>query len=109
MSADPMTPPSGDHLRAILAALAHPQRLRIIAALTDRRCHFRELARTLTLGRPLVHMHLQRLEAAGLVKGSLELAPDGKAMKFFDVTPFSYCLTPRLVADAARTLAPQQT
>jgi predicted transcriptional regulator len=109
MSVIPTTRPSGEHLGAILTALAHPQRQRIIGALTARRSHVSELARILMLGRPLVHMHLQRLEAAGLVKGSLELAADGKAMKFFDVIPFSYCLTPQLIADAAKTLSPSQT
>jgi predicted transcriptional regulator len=108
MSAQTTTQPPADHLGAVLVALAHPQRQRIIGALTERRSHVSELARILMLGRPLVHMHLQRLEAAGLVKGSLELAADGKAMKFFDVTPFSYRLTPRLIADAAKTLAPHQ-
>jgi hypothetical protein len=50
-------------------------------------------------------MHLQRLEAAGLVVGTLELSEDGKAMKFFEVTPFLYELTPRTIAEAARTLS----
>ena len=31
-------------------------------------------------------MHLQRLEAAGLIVGHLELAEDGKTMKFYQVT-----------------------
>ena len=99
---------SAGQLPRVLAALAHPQRLRIIAALTDKRSYVSELARTLALGRPLVHMHLQRLEAAGLVKGTLELSGDGKAMKFFDVTPFSYCVTPDLVVRAAATLTTEQ-
>jgi ArsR family transcriptional regulator len=49
-------------------------------------------------------MHLQRLEAAGLVVGRLELSDDGKAMKFFEVTPFAIHLTPQLVVEAAKTL-----
>jgi predicted transcriptional regulator len=56
------------------------------------------------LSRPLVHMHLQRLEAAGLVVGELELSDDGKARKFFEVAPFSLSLTPEVVAEAARSL-----
>ena len=31
--------------------------------------------------RPLLYMHLDRLEKAGLVTGQLELSDDGKAMK----------------------------
>jgi predicted transcriptional regulator len=49
-------------------------------------------------------MHLQRLEAAGLVEGSLELSEDGKAMKYFQVTPFCYELTPPAIVAAARTI-----
>ncbi|MCU1344612.1 MAG: transcriptional regulator, ArsR family [Acidimicrobiia bacterium] len=92
----------------VLAALANPQRLRIIAALTKNRAYVSELAREVGLSRPLVHMHLQRLEAAGLVTGSLELSVDGKAMKFFDVLPFSFHLTPALVSSAVATSTPDQ-
>jgi DNA-binding transcriptional ArsR family regulator len=97
-----------DDLAAVLAALANPQRQRIIAKLADGRAYVSELARAIGLSRPLVHMHLQRLEAAGLVSGSLELSSDGKAMKFFDVTPFSYRLTPTVIRDLAATLEPEQ-
>ncbi|WP_435807762.1 ArsR/SmtB family transcription factor [Streptomyces anthocyanicus] len=49
-------------------------------------------------------MHLRRLEAAGLVTGTLEVAEDGKTVKYYDVTPFFPELTPRVVAQAAATL-----
>ena len=49
-------------------------------------------------------MHLQRLEAAGLVTGTLELSDDGKAMKYFEVVPFAVRLTPEGVAEAAKTI-----
>jgi predicted transcriptional regulator len=57
------------------------------------------------MSRPLLHMHLQRLEAAGLVEGTLELSEDGKAMKFFKLTPFAIHLTPERIAEAVETLA----
>ena len=63
-----------------------------------------QLARLIGMGRPLLHMHLQRLEAAGLVVGTLEVGEDGKSMKYYDVTPFLYELTPHVVAQAAATL-----
>jgi predicted transcriptional regulator len=97
--------PTGDELSRILAALANPHRLRIVATLARGSVHVSQLAREIGLSRPLTHMHLQRLEAAGLVTGRLELSADGKAMKFFDVTPFAIELTPHAVAEAARTLA----
>ena len=101
---DEQTAPTGDELARILAALANPHRLRIVATLSGGAVHVSQLAREIGLSRPLTHMHLQRLEAAGLVTGRLELSDDGKAMKFFDVTPFAINLTPTLVAEAARTL-----
>lgn len=99
-------PLSGDELVRMLAALSNPHRLRILAALSrgGGRIHVSLLAREVRLSRPLVHMHLQRLEAAGLVHGHLELSPEGKAMKFFEVIPFAVRLTPEAVAEAARTL-----
>jgi DNA-binding transcriptional ArsR family regulator len=95
---------SGDELVRALAALSNPQRVRIVAALATESVHVSGLARKVGLSRPLVHMHLQRLEAAGLVTGRLELSADGKAMKFFEVTPFAIHLTPELLVEAARTL-----
>jgi DNA-binding transcriptional ArsR family regulator len=97
-------PATGDALLRMLGALANPHRLRILATLSDGSVHVSQLAREVGLSRPLTHMHLQRLEAAGLVTGRLELSDDGKAMKFFDVTPFAITLSPTRVAEAARTL-----
>ena len=96
---------NGDHLAKVLAALANPHRMRIVATLSRGSVHVSQLARDIGLSRPLTHMHLQRLQAAGLVTGRLELSEDGKAMKFFDVTPFAIELTPAVVAEAARTLS----
>ncbi|MGK5532606.1 ArsR/SmtB family transcription factor [Streptomyces sp. URMC 129] len=95
---------SGDELVKVLAALGNPHRMRIIAALAAERNYVSGLARQIGMSRPLLHMHLQRLEAAGLVIGTLELSPDGKAMKFYEVAPFVYRLTPCTIAEAARTL-----
>lgn len=96
---------SGDQLVRVLAALSNPHRLRILALLASRRLHVSQLAREVGLSRPLVHMHLQRLEAAGLVSGHLELSGEGRAMKFFEVNPFVLRLTPGAVAEAVRTLS----
>lgn len=96
---------SGDELIRVLAALSNPHRLRILAALVGGRVHVSQLARDVGLSRPLVHVHLQRLEAAGLVTGSLELSDEGKAMKFFALNPFALTLTPDVLAEAARTLS----
>src|SRR6478752_8824792 len=80
--------PSGDELVDVLAALANPIRLRILAQLAGGRDYVSHLAREIGISRPLLHMHLQRLETVGLVVGSLELSEDGKALKFYDVADF---------------------
>ncbi|GAA2104807.1 winged helix-turn-helix domain-containing protein [Streptomyces albiaxialis] len=97
--------PTGDDLLKVLAALGNPHRMRIVAALFEGRNYVSRLAREIGMSRPLLHMHLQRLEAAGLVVGTLELSDSGKAMKFFEVAPFVYELTPAAVARAAATLS----
>jgi DNA-binding transcriptional ArsR family regulator len=103
-----MSIPDGNELVRLMSALANPHRVRILAALHGDRHHVSGLARAVGLSRPLVHMHLQRLEAAGLVTGHLELSEEGKAMKFFDVTPFDLRLTPEVVAAAAGTLTVEE-
>jgi DNA-binding transcriptional ArsR family regulator len=96
--------PTGDELVEMLAALSNPLRLRILATLAGGRDYVSHLAREIGVSRPLVHMHLQRLEAVGLIRGSLELSEDGKAMKYFEVTDFALELTPQTLAEAAQTL-----
>ncbi|GGJ83796.1 transcriptional regulator [Pilimelia anulata] len=97
-------PLTGDRLLAILAALGNPQRLRIVAALAGRRQYVSQLARELGISRPLLHMHLQRLEAAGLISADLELSESGKAVKYVEATAFALRLTPADVAAAVPTL-----
>jgi ArsR family transcriptional regulator len=91
-----------------LAALANPIRVRIIARLAGGRQYVSQLAREIGVSRPLLHMHLQKLEAAGLVAGSLELSADGKAMKYFEVTDFDVRLTAATLAAAAESLTPRK-
>lgn len=101
---DGRQPRTGDELLTVLAALANPHRLRIIATLTRESTYSSQLARDLGLSRPLVHMHAQRLESAGLISGRLEVSEDGKAMRFYAVTDFALTLDPTRIATAAATL-----
>jgi len=87
-------------LLATLTAIAHPLRLRIISELAGGRVHVSELARRLDMSRPLLYMHLDRLEKAGLVTGQLELSDDGKAMKYFELVPFDVRVTADVVVQA---------
>jgi DNA-binding transcriptional ArsR family regulator len=96
---------NGNEMLKKVAALANPQRLRIVAALVGGRNYVSQLARELGISRPLLHLHLQRLESADLVTSSLELSEDGKAMRYFEVSPFDLHLTPETIAQAAETLS----
>jgi predicted transcriptional regulator len=95
---------TGDELVRVLATLANPHRLRIVAALTRERNYVSRLARELDISRALLQVHLRKLEAAGLVKAAIEVSEDGKAMKFYDVTPFSIQVTPETIMVASQTL-----
>ena len=88
----------------VLMALANPHRLRIVASLAGGRNYVSQLARELQISRPLLHLHLQKLEAASLVEGTLELSEDGKAMKYYAVSEFALTLTPEAIARAVRSL-----
>src|SRR6201995_4603616 len=95
----------GDRLLATLAALANPHRLRVVAALArGGRNYVSQLARELGISRPLLHLHLQKLEDAGLVTSKLELSSDGKALNYFEAASFDFELTPAAIAEAAKTL-----
>ena len=88
----------------LFSALSNPHRVRIVATLARESVHVSQLARQVGLSRPLVHMHLQRLQAAGLVTGRLETSDDGKAMRFYEVAPFAIHVTPELLVAGAETL-----
>jgi DNA-binding transcriptional ArsR family regulator len=86
-----------DELLALLAAVGHPQRLRVIAELATGRQYVSELARRLEISRPLLYMHLDRLEKVGLVVGSLNASEEGKALKYFELVPFELNLNTDLI------------
>ncbi|HET7359267.1 MAG TPA: winged helix-turn-helix domain-containing protein [Rhodanobacteraceae bacterium] len=83
-----------------LAAIASPQRMRILAALAAEAVHVSELARRLRMSRPLLYMHLTKLEEAGFVGGHLELSDDGKALKYFELKPFALTIDIRTIVAA---------
>ena len=96
---------TGDELLRVLATLANPHRLRVVAALAQQRNYVSQLARELGISRALLQVHLRKLQAAGLVSVVIEVSEDGKAMKFYAVTPFTIQLTPKEIMAAAATLA----
>ena len=96
---------TGDQLLDVLSTLANPHRLRVLAALTGGRNYVSQLARELSMSRPLLQMHLKKLESAGLVRSNLELSGDGKALSFYELTPFSLELDAGVIAKAVKTLS----
>mgnify|MGYP001407133723 CR=1 FL=1 len=105
MTDQPPTP-DAEQLLKILSALDSPHRLRVIAALSGGRNYVSQLARELGISRPLLHLHLQKLQEAGLVTSRLELSSDGKALNFFEVADFDVSLSPAAIAAAVQTLSP---
>lgn len=98
---------SGDTLLKALEALANPHRLRILAHLQGAgRVWISQMARDLGISRPLLHMHLKKLEGAGLVTGELALSESGKALNWYSVTDFALSLTPDTISKAVETLSP---
>ncbi|MFI6088830.1 ArsR/SmtB family transcription factor [Streptomyces sp. NPDC051218] len=91
-----------EELLAVLSAVGHAQRIRIITELAPGQLYVSELARRLGVSRPLLYMHLDRLEKAGLVVGRLELSDDGKALKYFELAPFDVRLNVDTILAAVR-------
>ena len=94
----------GDELLAFVSALDSPHRLRIIASLRESESYVSELARKLDLSRPLMHMHLGKLEAAGLVRSRQAFSSDGKALRYFSLVPFEELINADAIAEAVETL-----
>jgi predicted transcriptional regulator len=85
-------------LLEVLSALANPHRLQIIKALVNETNYVSQLAREIGISRPLLIIHLKKLEDAGLVKSRLELSGDGKAMRYYEVVNFDIHLTPDYIS-----------
>ena len=98
--------PSGDDLLLKLGALSNAHRLRIVAILHEEgRRYVSDLARQLGISRPLLYLHLQKLEAAGLVRSELALSDEGKALNWFELQPFQLTVNAREIAAAAASLS----
>lgn len=89
---------TGSELLEIFSALANPYRVQILATLYNKTNYVSQLARQIGISRPLLIMHLKKLEDAGLVSSKLELSPDGKAMRYYEVIDFDIRLTPEFFA-----------
>lgn len=98
------------HLLTVLGALASAHRLRIMASLqSSGRTYVSQLARDVGLSRPLLHLHLRKLQEAGLVRSRLELSKDSKSLNYFEVTEFYYEISPSTIAEAVKSLTVPDT
>ncbi|WHZ59260.1 ArsR/SmtB family transcription factor [Metabacillus hrfriensis] len=95
---------NGDQLLKVLEALSNPYRLKILAVLYKERQYVSQLARQLGISRPLLYLHLQKLEDAELIKGHHEISEDGKAMKYFELIPFSLPIDESMIASVAESV-----
>ncbi|UAL53706.1 helix-turn-helix domain-containing protein [Bacillus sp. CMF21] len=95
---------NGDQLLKVLEALSNPYRLKILAVLYKERQYVSQLARQLGISRPLLYLHLQKLEDAELIKGHHEISEVGKAMKYFELIPFCLPIDESMIASVAESV-----
>ncbi len=88
---------SGNVLLKTLEALSNPYQMKIIGILHQERQYVSQLARTLWISRPLLYLHLQKLEEH-------EISESGKVMKYYELNPFSITIDAKLISEAANTL-----
>lgn len=72
----------------VFDALSHPVRIKIIGILSCGRQYVSELARMVNISRPLLYMHLKKLETARLVTSTMEVSESGKAVKYYALENF---------------------
>lgn len=95
---------NGDELLLFLEALSNPHRLRIISILSSGKQYVSQLARELGMSRPLLYLHLQKLEEANLVSNNMELLENGKAAKYYMLNSFELQLNEDLISKLESTL-----
>lgn len=97
-------PLKGDELLALFEALSNPHRLNIISILSKGRQYVSQLARDAEMSRPLLYMHLKKLEQAKIVNSDMEISDDGKAMKYYELAPFEFAINSAVIHEAVKTL-----
>jgi len=82
----------------IFDAFSHPMRIKIAGILAVEKKYVSELAKIMQMSRPLLYMHLKKLEEASLVNSHYEISDSGKTMKYYELKSFSIELTSHLLA-----------
>ena len=96
-----------DEVIALCGALSNRHRLSIIAALVsgkEKKIYtISELARELEISRPLLYLHLQKLEEVGLLKGKTELGKGNRARRYYELCDFELCLNGKKIKEMLET------
>lgn len=95
---------TGDELLLVLEALSNPQRLKIISVLSEGRQYVSHLARELGISRPLLYLHLQKLEEANLVTTDMEILETGQAAKYYQLNHFQFELSETIIHKLSSSL-----
>ena len=88
----------------VFDALSHPVRIKIIGILAEGRQYVSELARLVNISRPLLYMHLKKLETARLVTSAMEISESGKAMKYYALEDFELQVTKELLQGLSQNI-----
>ncbi len=88
----------------LFIALSHPMRIMVISILSEKRRYVSELAKLMNMSRPLLYMHLKKLEEASIVTGSYEVSESGKSMKYYEIKTFDIHLTLELLAKLSKSI-----
>lgn len=97
-------PPPVDEPAALLAALGHPVRLRIVAGLLGGDCCVGPMTACLGLPQPLVSRHLGVLRDAGV----LAVVPEGRQRRYRVVHPGARAVVEALLGDVAGAAFPEE-
>ena len=104
MSSDSLTLSGYEDYTKLFDALSHPMRIKILGILSERRRYVSELAKMVNISRPLLYMHLKKLEDAAVVVGRYEISESGKTMKYYEIKSFDIHLTPGLLEMLSREI-----
>ena len=88
----------------VFDAFSHPMRIKIAGVIATERKYVSELAKEMQMSRPLLYMHLKKLEEADLVTSSYEISDSGKTMKFYELRDFSLVFGSQLLAELSPTI-----
>ncbi|WP_246238270.1 ArsR/SmtB family transcription factor [Alkalicoccus luteus] len=82
----------------VLEALSNPYRLKIVGLLSEERKFVSQLAKELNISRPLLYLHLKKLEEVKLIEGSYEISANGKTKRYFELNSFHIPLDERFIS-----------